>query len=347
MERQATSARDERAFGAPARAARWRRISTQYLLPVASSGTLTWGALLESRPILGLGGAAPLALLGVGLGAAVGAVWGRIPRGAGGPNSAPSEDGPPVDDGPVAPPPPRLRAPPVRAASRVARSGRAAARPPSSRTAEQLWAHWLSNALSGLPVELVGPVPETAYSAPRANGIPERISRPPDWSVSGGRLEPLRPGLLPSGRPRTPTEDAIRLGRALSQHALPREPGRTLDGIPDPEFESPGGEWAPLASADVGTGTETPSRDGPEAAPAVPRLTVVPWTSRGSRAPATPGPCSTCDRPLVADAGWQPCPECDDPVCARCRTLAVIEHGQTWCADCARSLAWDAAGAAT
>ncbi len=314
---------------------------------MAASGSFTWGVLLEAHPTVHLGPYAPLAFFGVGAGAAAGAALLRFARPDPGSRRIPEDGGRPLDDAPVEPPPPRLAAPGRSAPIPVRPLAPTAARAPLSPSADQLWTHWLSDAISALPVELVGPVRETAYSATEPAGAPERIAKRPDWAVSGGRLTPLRPPYDEGDSGRAATEAAIRLGRALAQHAFPPVAGRELDGLPDVTFEDPSGEWdAGLAAAIPPTPVPTPAvvattRLQP------PNLTVVPWTSRGSRTTEPSGSCATCERDLGREDGWEPCPACDDPVCARCRTLAVIQHGQTWCSDCARSRAWNGPDVAT
>jgi predicted RNA-binding Zn-ribbon protein involved in translation (DUF1610 family) len=213
------------------------------------------------------------------------------------------------------------------------------ARPSTVPAGEELWSHWEPSLPGSLPVELVGPVPETAW-VPTASGKRTPFpAKEPGFIVLGGELLPMPP----------------------AGTALPDTPASTLIGSPTTDgISTPG--LSPSAPAALAPTPPTdpvtwPTFFGPvdelmtEALhPLPPHLRISPNSGATVPADAVEASfagfeldpmCSSCSRVLPDPDEWRPCPECGEPVCQSCRSQAVVYYGHTWCASCAVGRAWD------
>jgi len=329
---------------------RWTDAAHRYVLPIASAT----GLGLAGAAVLGapreVAAYAPWALAAIGTGALVTSLgytrWrthlGRLP----GPTVRTPESRPRA--------PARSRPEPdVEREWRdlVHRSWHTAvAIPPANPTArmatghpagDELWSHWQPVEVGTFPVELVGPVPETAW-VPTATGEASPFpDKEPGFIVVDGELLPM-PG-------------------AVTAAALPASAVGPLPGA----IASPPGRGPAMDSAGTRSLQSTPrvtelswlTSLGPldeltsEALhPIPPHLRISP--DSGATEPATPlensfeefrsvPMCSSCSREVQDEADWRPCPECGEPVCLPCRSEAVVFYGHTWCATCAIGRAWN------
>ena len=214
--------------------------------------------------------------------------------------------------------------------------------PWTPRPGDQLWETWSHEEGGRLPVALVGPVPETAWTRPSAGAFVPFPEKEPTLIVIDGILSPV-PSPQGNSPPAGPT---VLPGteRAGPEGTVPDSPDdqRTLDDPAGP---------APLTYGfDLG-----------QLAPSLDWLTLealhpVPPHLRGPTDPtwsssATPqGPiaseelsetCGSCLQSFPEDAGGGWCPECGVPVCHGCRARAIVDFGHTWCVTCGASRAWE------
>ncbi len=208
------------------------------------------------------------------------------------------------------------------------------------RVGDELWSHWLVPQGAGLPSELIGPVPATAYARPVTGGFLPFPEKEPNFSISQGQLVPLSPT---EGRttpvvaeaPAEPSYDPVAAAVAALTPSIGLEGDSSPAGDVGPILEV---SHAPSLTAPVlRPGPWPPALDAASPRPERPGLV------RGARA----SHCATCGD-LLAEPGisGHPCPECDAPVCSRCRRMAVIQYGQTWCSGCAAQFGWPVPGAA-
>lgn len=237
-------------------------------------------------------------------------------------------------------------------------SGRTPRSSSAATAGDELWSHWQPLEVGTLPVELVGPVPETAW-LPTAAGEPTPFpNKEPGFLVIGGELVPM---------PRAATAELASIssaspatGPAASPSAPRGGPASTLAS----SFVS-----APAAPPPIETDLGWPALLGPldeltsEALhPIPPHLRISPDSGATEPAPEPtfeptrePAPepesdferyqsspmCSSCSRVVPDETAWRPCPECGEPVCLPCRSEAVVFYGHTWCASCAIGRAWN------
>jgi hypothetical protein len=201
----------------------------------------------------------------------------------------------------------------------------------STDPAEFLWESWRS--VSGrLPVELVGPVPETAYVRPRPGA--------PALHEEG---EPILLEMSTGGGP-----PGVSLGAtvvSVSVGALPPTPAPEME---DPETDGAIGmlSWKGIATSTLAFGSMDPVlqealnptpphlRARPEPTPQAP-------PSRG-RAVLPAGQCADCSEPVPDPANWRRCLDCEHVLCADCMVDALISRERPWCAYCAETRGFNA-----
>ena len=190
-------------------------------------------------------------------------------------------------------------------------SARIGARAPGDRSLDPglgsspgdlLWRSWTSSDVGEMPVELVGPLPETAYTPTPPGGFQPFPERDLDLLVPT-----IRPVVAETGV--GPTWDEIW--------------SRLIEPV------------APIDAMTVEALTAMPphlrvSDDGMES----PALSS--FSAPGSPSdPASGASCASCDRVLTRRADPRSCEECDRLVCSPCAIEATLDHGATWCSSCA------------
>ena len=205
---------------------------------------------------------------------------------------------------------------------------------------DEIWSHWVVPAGGRLPVDLIGPVPETAWAPPARGNSPLFPDREPEYELTQGKLvaipkEEYEPESIDvpaegSNEDEPPEAELVEIAPLVDLEGAGTpagDVGLTLEvahGNLVDRFIS--GAWAAAPSAPP---SAAQSSAGSEVRPS-PRL----------RRPFESCTCASCGDSLPSDAPGHPCPECDQPVCSRCRRWAVIHYGQTWCSACAVDHGW-------
>jgi hypothetical protein len=202
---------------------------------------------------------------------------------------------------------------------------------------DQIWGQWAPEEPGRLPVELVGPVPETAWF-PRAPGavvpFPELE---PEWFVVDGEM-------LHS--PEFPAFPGIPEPEQLSNTEVDPSAEHSTALPPTPAFPSSAGSdltLVPGSAPQIAPELECDWITAEALHPLPPHLRATPPQAPGNghpRAPRKPRSCASCARELAPSARARPCPDCQQPVCLTCRTQAVVNYGQTWCQGCAATRQW-------
>jgi hypothetical protein len=192
--------------------------------------------------------------------------------------------------------------------------------------ADFLWETWASET-GRLPVELVGPVAETAYVPPRP-GAPRLYEEG----------EPVFMEAIASTAPAPETRDSVALGPSASSEASMVGPE-----IEDSESTAVMGmsNWKGLAvstleysSTDVVLWEAMNPTPPHLRAPSKPRTTSA-SVSRPSRAQAIPSDqCGDCAEPMPDPATWRRCLECGHALCAGCMVNALVTRERPWCSRC-------------
>jgi hypothetical protein len=332
------------------RLARYAPAMGRYVEPFVTGAGIAIGGTFLGTLLEGLRLSAPEAALALGAGALAGTLtaWGSNPRRAPGlarPSPRPSPR-PRADEGVVCARcqntvPAHEWAEIVRRAwhttSSVPRSHRAGLAASSNGPGEEIWGQWAPEEPGRLPVDLVGPVPETAWFPP-APGAPVPFpDREPAWFVVDGELlsAPLAPTL-----PGVPAPDQ------LSTTEVPLVADFLTALEPAPTFP-------PGALSDLTVIPTVAEGFGPELEydwitaealhPIPPHLRAAPPKPPKkvhARAPAKPKSCASCSQVLAPRSRTRPCPECHQPLCHTCLTQAVVDHGHTWCQTCAATRQW-------
>ena len=215
---------------------------------------------------------------------------------------------PALDDRPAAraeavrPPPPPSATPASRAAA-----------PPPAGPGDRLWEAWIP-AEGELPVELVGPIPSTAWVPPSEGAVDPFAEKAPSTFVLEGpasalwRAPPIED---------VPGPDADSLVSTVGWAAAEFPPGSIAQ---EALTATPPHLRAPRVAA-------APSREAPKSGAAV--------------NPPEPGPCASCEKVPVVPAWSRPCPECNRPLCASCVIDALLDHGKGYCTACAPAAGLD------
>jgi hypothetical protein len=197
-----------------------------------------------------------------------------------------------------------------------------------------IWSSW-APAVTGLPVPLVGPVPETAYVAPRP-GEPDRF---PEHGVPSLPISPVGRAPLP------PTAgDADPTSPPLPPFGRMEPSSDALAGfeLPGPLLSAPTGPMGGEAMGETG-GLDWIHREALSPIPPHlrrPSATRVPEASRSRPVPdpATQPPiCATCQERIPNPAVWRRCPDCYRPICPECIVSALLEQDRGWCESCAEA----------
>ena len=316
---------------------RFVRFSHRYVLPVGAAASVAFAAAIATDRLGPLVAYTPVVLAAVGVGTlATSLAYHRVhrPRPAvstdtllvppfSSPESPapadPASSGRSPEDAAVSGPPPTPRAPPVAAWS----------------VGDELWSHWLVPQSAGLPSELVGPIAASAW-APRGPGhFVAFADREPTLTVSNGRLTPLATPEAPVPAPApdpTPDYDAVAAAVAALTPLMGLEGDDSASGDVRAVVDRPSGVRTALPPPDPFSRSGAISAGGP--------LADAPARPAGPRRPFSADLCASCGESIGDASLGHPCPECDQPVCSRCRRMAVIQYGQTWCVSCATQLGW-------
>ena len=202
-----------------------------------------------------------------------------------------------------------------------------------SNPAEFLWESWAPT-LGRLPVELVGPVPETAYVTPRS-GRPqlheegEPIVLEPsyfdddgiDWGTTN-RFDTL--GTLPP-RPIA----------SITSQAAGCATGASLPPATSPQ---PGVGANSVGSAVIGTPvlTEALNPTPPHLRPRPSKTkSHVPQPRRSENSLDRPTRCADCRQLVREPKIWRRCPDCRRQLCTHCIVEALVAYEEGWCSHCA------------
>ncbi|MCI4336964.1 MAG: hypothetical protein L3K18_03030 [Thermoplasmata archaeon] len=332
---------------------RWERLTHathQFLLPAAAAAGLSLGGALALGAPRALEAYAPLALVVVG-GGALGSslVYLRWRGHAAAARAVPVRVPAAV---PTAPCPRCAESDARHEWSEIVRRawhtpiagpphGSMAAGYSSPTPGQQIWDTWGPQSTAGLPVPLVGPVPETAWIQPPPGAHVPFPHKEPSLIVVNGALTPIVSavsGDVPN--PSTPNP-------ASPADALPAP----VPSMPahSPELDT---TFLDLARfAELGLGPFDPSLDWlvlEALHPLPPYLRSTAEATCAARAEATSlstdivieETCGSCTQTIPEDAGGGACPECGVPVCHSCRARAIVEFGHTWCLLCGVGRAW-------
>ncbi|MCI4366813.1 MAG: hypothetical protein L3K08_03580 [Thermoplasmata archaeon] len=218
-----------------------------------------------------------------------------------------------------------------------------------------IWSSW-ATAGTALPVDLVGPVPETAYVVPAPgaidhfpeHGVPmlppsaleDLPSGPQRYPDPGTRSAPTftgAPSLSDGAAAWSPrasgspyrggmaSRSGAFAGFDMSGPAGSAGPGPLATEVP---FEAPGMNWIQREAL-----TATPPHLRP--LPAAPKVPEPPRPA----APPVSGPpvCATCAQRIQSPAVWRRCPDCYRPICPDCIVTALLEQDRGWCESCAEA----------
>jgi hypothetical protein len=185
---------------------------------------------------------------------------------------------------------------------------------------EFLWGSW-AGPKGHLPVELVSPVPETAFS-PHGPGAPTLHEE----GEPVRRLEPVPFEEVPRG--------AVQGSVTGAGSPLMLRPTAALAGGRD-------------ARATVAA-WETPTDSDPAGPATVSSVVgsvhheavnpIPPHLRRGKGAGLGPAPgvrCANCRSPVADAASWRLCPDCRRPLCPECVVSAFVQFQHGWCSRCA------------
>ncbi len=322
----------------PRAVAWWADRFHRYVLPVAGAISVTLGVSLAVGARFPWDAYLPLVLVVLGVGV-LASVLARYGTGTVPPTVAPAPSERFIADTLVICPSCSARsfeavssASPHPSAWRVPDPSRGAFAPGSSELltanpGDFLWGSWLPGT-GRLPVELVGPVPETVY-------VPPRPGTPTLYEES----EPVFVGGPPAGGTRgTPSGSTVPGSPSLSARSW------TVTEIVEPESDLPTSlaGWKGVGSATLDYPIADPLlqealnpipphlRTGSTPAnPAPPVPPPRPWE------PGHPGLCADCSDPVPDLANWRRCSDCHHLLCAGCMVSALLTRERAWCAHCA------------
>ncbi len=325
----------------PRRPARWTGDSDLYLLPIVGLVCFTLGLSLSFNLRVPWEPFAPLILMVLGLGLVVNAVVGLVawstalsdeidathPSAArpGAARAFPSARS--VD---IAPIPGRTRSEESRARKPMGSSGSHADYHVSP--GEYLWRSWVPPARR-LPVELVGPVPETAY-VPHRKGAPSLYEEGEPVILASVKNED-RPDV--GSRPLLDAGD-FPLFPSLT-NALAREP----EDFRAVRVQPPGFTTPAIGRTSVTGGTlhrpapraaEDP-RTPPSRAPIGP--SVIAAAGRPSGEAPHPVRCASCRQPVGESIILRRCLACLRRLCAECAATGHRTREGLWCRRCAEA----------
>jgi hypothetical protein len=198
-----------------------------------------------------------------------------------------------------------------------------------------LWGSWVPT-VGRMPVELVGPVPETAY-------VPHRPGAPSLYEEGEPIILDLEEVVeVPSESTPTVSSPDAPSPMLVGVEATER---RVLTAPLGPNPPPPGPPLAPVRS--VGIPIEdrvlhealnpTPPHLRPEPvyAASAPGLRPVVATS------ASPDGCANCAAPVLHPKSWRRCTECLRQMCAKCMMTAFLTLERAWCSRCAELRSFD------
>jgi hypothetical protein len=203
--------------------------------------------------------------------------------------------------------------------------------PPSALTAttpgDFLWTSWLPPA-GKLPVELIGPVAETAYVPPKP-GAPVLYEEGEPIDIAD-----LIPILGPEPEPTPPLASVPDLAPAATvspsadynDYDLPTG----MPGWKEMGFSVGGSLLDPMLEEAL---NPTP----PHLRPPAPLLTLPPPEPplRPWEVDARSLQCADCRDPVPDPANWRRCLDCHRALCADCMVSALVVRERAWCSHCA------------
>jgi hypothetical protein len=199
----------------------------------------------------------------------------------------------------------------------------------ASTPGDFLWGSWASET-GRLPVELVGPVAETAYVAPRPGA--------PTLYEEG---EPVMFEPVASSTPATETRASSSVSAvSASAPVMPRpeiedSESTLVMGLSD--WRSVGSSVLEYTSADVVLWEAMNPTPPHLRAPSTPRAAPTP-VSRSARSQAIPsGQCADCAELVPDPANWRRCLECGHLLCSVCMVDALVSRERPWCSRCAEA----------
>jgi len=336
------------------RGERWASLSHRLAMPAAGGAAVGIGAALAAGVRSPIGAWGPFACVAAGtaaLGTAVALHFFRERRDP----EAPAIPAPAAGDDEVPEPasPPNLQGDRRPRTALTPAGARVSAYPVqghpvlslSTSPGDMVWSHWIRTEPDHLLVPLVGPVPETAFIAPKPGEPAPFAEKEPSLTIdSQHHLVPLPSSESLPGPGPYPVELLDRWfppdpSASTSSGALgPMGPDVSSIAPPGPHdvFGFPPSPGSPHFDVHYEAITPVPphlrgTREGPR--PGKPR----PTSPRGPapRAGFGSSECATCERELPDLRSWGPCPDCLRPVCSHCLLDALWNHGRGVCGDCA------------
>lgn len=321
----------------------WAHHSHRYVLPVVGGSLLAiGGGLAFDPPLLGHAYApAVLAILGAGAlatGLASHAV--RRPASVATPppaRSAPSESWvvcpscnarTPEREGEPGPRPWWESQPP---ASFIA--------PGPADPADLLWGTWVPS-VGRMPVDLIGPVPETAFVLHRAGfprlyeeGEPVIARLPSEKEEEPAPPVPTSAPAPESYGPVLPLTEEELEDWACVPVAVPAAPAIVgASALPSlPALPAPTGVPETLGPVWHEAINPTPPHRRPARAAHPPAVKAAPAVSVAGGVVG----CANCRLPVRDPKGWRRCTECGQQLCGKCMTTTFLTIERAWCARCA------------
>src|SRR5271170_7215995 len=326
----------------------WSDRSHRYVLPIAGAGSLVLGLTLALDARAPWGAYAPLVLVALGVGTLASGLARLAVRST---------------------PPPPAPTPAERFAAETwvicpsctARSTQSVAPPtpgPSPAIAtpggaplsastgvgpedpgNSLWRSWVP-LVGRLPVELIGPVAETAY-------VPHRPGTPSLYEEG----EPVLPHGVAENAASSPHPSTARPARELPaarRRVRPEIWAASVDAREGPEIRGaavpPDGEPS-IPAARTG---DPVLREALNPMPPHRRPGPNPATHRGTARkervlrPVQIDRCANCDDPVLEPTNWRRCAVCRSTLCSECIVSALVTHERGWCARCTELEEFDA-----
>lgn len=211
------------------------------------------------------------------------------------------------------------------------------AQPPTPHAGEEIWGQWSTPEMTPMGAELVGPVPETAYSPPKPGAAAPYSAMDRDiWF-----LPVMLSQSVDSAAPPTPKPDGSS-PPVLAPPATPGDQKFPAAGSPVPPrnvglFLRGPGAVLPLLDAldyETGFGTyATPPSDPQRGSTSASKAWKNGASSDAPRATAA-RICNDCSRHLADFREWVHCRRCLKPLCQNCLAKSFSQNDRGLCSDC-------------